>query len=304
MQPSTSRPDDPAKPADEAATALPRETLRGERLCMKCLQPLLGRPVEREPETGLLHVRCGECGTAAALFEYPTLAPWMRRMRAVVATSLATLAFVTAIVVAGIAGLFAGVTGPVVSEEAGDALSTSWQEATSATPDPQGFSFSGWSPADMSWIASPEGQRAFGEALWSRGALEPQLVIPAFATSMLTIAALALGGALLRHRAPMRMLLAALPALVGVSIATLIVDTMTSSLFGGLAQPTWRQLCEREYATSVTLANGAFYVAWTSLCALAAPSVVATIARTILPPSDRRLVAWIWEWRGMPVPRD
>jgi hypothetical protein len=37
--------------------------------------------------------------------------------------------------------------------------------------------------------------------------------------------------------------------------------------------------------------------------ALAGPSVAAGIARLILPPRDRALVGWLWEWRGKPIPR-
>jgi len=49
----------------------PRETVAGDRVCMQCLHPLAGSSIVREPETGLLYCRCVECGTAAALLEYP-----------------------------------------------------------------------------------------------------------------------------------------------------------------------------------------------------------------------------------------
>lgn len=294
MQPTGPGPTDPDAP---------RETLRGERLCMRCLQPLVGRPIEREPETGLLYVRCGECGTAGALFDYPTLAPWMRRVRVVVATSLTVLAAAAAVGIAAIAGVFTGAVGPIVADEASEALVRTWERETKQAADPQGFGLVGWSRADLDWLATEEGRRALAASAWSPEALEPQVVIGAFATSILAVAALLLGGLLLRQRAPARMLLAALPVGLGATVAVLIVYNSIGMAFAGAPAPTWDQVCSHELATRVSIVNGAFFVAWTALCALVAPAAVALVARTVLPPADRRLVAWIWEWRGKPVPR-
>jgi hypothetical protein len=46
-------------------------TIRGDLLCCACGFNLFGQPVSRDTGTGLLVARCPECGTAAALQEYP-----------------------------------------------------------------------------------------------------------------------------------------------------------------------------------------------------------------------------------------
>ena len=69
----------------------PRETVSGDRVCMQCLHPLAGSAIVREPETGLLYCRCVECGTAAAMLEYPTITPWIRRMKSVAAAFFVTV---------------------------------------------------------------------------------------------------------------------------------------------------------------------------------------------------------------------
>ncbi|HED53526.1 MAG TPA: hypothetical protein ENJ00_04925, partial [Phycisphaerales bacterium] len=45
----------------------------GDRLCVACAYNLRGQPVYRESEYGLYLVRCPECGTPAAIQEYPML---------------------------------------------------------------------------------------------------------------------------------------------------------------------------------------------------------------------------------------
>ena len=88
----------PTGTAGDARPA-PIETLTGDRLCMQCMHPLVGSPITREPQTGLLYVRCGECGTASALFEYPTVGPWVRRMKAVASSTLVVIALMLIIVI-------------------------------------------------------------------------------------------------------------------------------------------------------------------------------------------------------------
>ena len=43
-----------AAATDGPKTPEPNETLSGDRLCMECMHPLVGSPIMREPQTGLL----------------------------------------------------------------------------------------------------------------------------------------------------------------------------------------------------------------------------------------------------------
>ena len=103
---------------DETPTTktTPRETLTGDRLCMQCLHPLVGRTIEREATTGLLYVRCGECATASALFEYPAAAPWMHRMKTVAASTFAVFAIFAVLALGGVTGGFTAGSAQVATD--------------------------------------------------------------------------------------------------------------------------------------------------------------------------------------------
>ncbi len=149
---------------DKAPTNQPRETLQGDRLCAQCLQPLVGRTIEREPETGLLFVRCGECGTASALFEYPTATPWINRMKAVVASTLVFLILGIAIVIAASTGGFTAGAANEAGDCAGDALAAAYPSSNlneKGTP-----AIGRWSSADLPWLATPNGQAALASSRW------------------------------------------------------------------------------------------------------------------------------------------
>ena len=60
----------------------------GDRLCTHCHYNLIGQPVLREPYYSMLIVRCPECGTVAAMQEYPQLGRWANRW-SVISDSLA-----------------------------------------------------------------------------------------------------------------------------------------------------------------------------------------------------------------------
>lgn len=86
--------------ATEPATVAPLEqrvsSLSGDRLCLECGYNLIGQPVLREPHYGLFIARCPECGSVAALQEYPSLGKWAGRF----GTILAALSLVAMLAVA------------------------------------------------------------------------------------------------------------------------------------------------------------------------------------------------------------
>lgn len=51
----------------------------GDRVCISCGFNLVGQTTWREPEYGMVIVRCPECGTCASLQEYPHLGRWANR---------------------------------------------------------------------------------------------------------------------------------------------------------------------------------------------------------------------------------
>ncbi|MBL1217835.1 MAG: hypothetical protein D8M59_10105 [Planctomycetes bacterium] len=51
----------------------------GDRICSMCGFNLYGQPINRESHYNMLAVRCPECGTMAAIQEYPVLGKWGAR---------------------------------------------------------------------------------------------------------------------------------------------------------------------------------------------------------------------------------
>ena len=64
-------------PPDTPST--PLDTISGDRACASCGFNLFGQPITRESHYGLIIARCPECGSVAALQEYPALGKWTRR---------------------------------------------------------------------------------------------------------------------------------------------------------------------------------------------------------------------------------
>ncbi len=80
--------------------------VEGTRPCLRCGHDLHGQSIVVESEHGLLIARCSECGTVAAMSEYPVLGVWGRRLGAALMTVmlglLIPLALLSALVVLGV----------------------------------------------------------------------------------------------------------------------------------------------------------------------------------------------------------
>ncbi len=71
------------------AQETPVSMIEGDRLCTGCSYNLRGQTVVREPHYGLFIARCPECGTPAALQEYPLLGRWPGRIKVFVSLAYA-----------------------------------------------------------------------------------------------------------------------------------------------------------------------------------------------------------------------
>lgn len=111
---------------DERTAAPPESDAAGPRVgaigadrpCTRCGYNLIGQSIQREPHYGLLIARCPECGTAAALQEYPLLGRWAQRLGLLLAGGWVLL--VVALIPATAGTLFG------VTVEAADGLSRGW----------------------------------------------------------------------------------------------------------------------------------------------------------------------------------
>lgn len=61
----------------------PSDQIRADRACAGCGFNLYGQSVTREEHYGLAIARCPECGTVAALQQYPAMTHWVNRSRMV-----------------------------------------------------------------------------------------------------------------------------------------------------------------------------------------------------------------------------
>lgn len=289
-----------------AASASRRETLTGDRLCMQCLHPLVGRTIERDEGTGLLYVRCGECGAPSALFEYPTATPWMQRIKSVVVSTLAALAILAAIALAGASGGFSGVCATVASTESSDTLQMLHARSVPAEPDAtaNGNLASGrYGRVDEEWLTTAEGHAALAASRRSFDALLPFVLIQSIGLVVATPFAMFLGIALMRHGTVRRALWCGVPVAIGSGIA-LSINLTQAQFSASVAAGTrfWVQAAEAHNLPFFSVVSLLVTLVYTSLLAMVAPAFAAAVARTILPPRDRRLVGWIWEWRGKPIP--
>lgn len=75
--------------------------LTGSRACLVCQFNLRGQPIIREPHYKLTTVQCPECGTMAALAEYPILSSWGKRAGSLLAV-VWVLAVIGLLVISGI----------------------------------------------------------------------------------------------------------------------------------------------------------------------------------------------------------
>ncbi|MEY3025215.1 MAG: hypothetical protein RLZZ238_112, partial [Planctomycetota bacterium] len=284
----------------QSRAAPARETLTGDRLCMKCLHPLAGRTIERDPATELLFVRCGECGAASALFEYPTVAPWLSRIKLVAASTLAVVMLLAAAALAGISGGLTAMAAGLATEEAAARLLAVYGESNPPLDEVQrGY----WTACDEAWMVSEEGRQAVERTRWHARPVLPFMLVCSIGCVLLTPCAMLIGTALMRHSALRRGMIALVPCAVGLAIAIPAL-----ALESGIAAPTgmersWSRAAHHEFLMPYAFTAAASMCAVTVMMAAVGPLIVASIARVILPPSDRRLVAWLWEWRGKPIPR-
>ena len=283
------------EPPDIEQTArrdTPRETVSGDRVCMQCLHPLAGSTIVREPETGLLYCRCVECGTAAAMLEYPTITPWIRRMKSV------------ATVTVGVGGLFPGIAAEAASESA-DALVEAYRASGGSTRDSsQQYDSGRYGVADQAWLDSEAGRAALRASRTSPDALLPFLGFAVLGSTLLIPVMLLLGLVCMRRHPLVRALAGLLIPTIGgaISIAGFLVAARAVT-----ARPqniTWTNFCVAESGPVFSMLMVAWLAVVGAVTAMAAPPLAAAMFRFILPPRDRRLVAWIWEWRGKPIPKD
>jgi len=117
------------------------DQIRADRACIGCGFNLYGQTVSKEEHYGLAIARCPECGTVAALQQYPLMSHWVNRFRAILAALWIVLLLGTfGLSTMAISG-FAISISEVASNPLGDYIGlsfTQWQEDQAAGATPAG----------------------------------------------------------------------------------------------------------------------------------------------------------------------
>lgn len=166
---------EPRDAAPEAQRDERVSILCGDRQCVGCAFNLSGQPVVREPHYRMLIVRCPECGTAAALQEYPALGKWAARWAAI-AAGLYLLVLLAGMFAAGGAGF--GFCMAATDELASTVGLTIAEQQVRDGIAPPGYGSSprgatSWDPINPGWLAKQD-----LDALRRRVAPWPTVVIP------------------------------------------------------------------------------------------------------------------------------
>ncbi len=136
--------------------------ITADRLCAKCGYNLIGQIVRREPRYRLLVARCPECGTVAAMQEYPLLGRWAARWGLVIA-ALWFLLLLSVLV--GMSSAVMGMSWGIayegsypLAQEIRQQQSDWQQQQTGGTTTQQPAWMSWWSDLDPNWWTQAKGR--------------------------------------------------------------------------------------------------------------------------------------------------
>ncbi len=126
--------------------------LVADRACSRCAFNLIGQTIVREPRYDLLIVRCPECGTVAALHEYPLLGRWANRWAAMAAGLWFLVLTAATIGISAIIFGFTVGTHHLTSQTVAQRIATAYESHLRAT-NPQSQT-TGWWNIDQQWWAT------------------------------------------------------------------------------------------------------------------------------------------------------
>lgn len=273
----------------------------GDRPCAKCQFNLSGQVVVREPHYGMLIARCPECGTPAALQEYPFLGKWATRAGY-------ALAVWWLLVMAGLLLGTAGI-GAMMSEELARDLARPYSEhvqsaynsfvAAQGPPNP-GQSWPMANQQAVTWWGGQNAARLFDVAGGWSGAISWRALW--FAWYM--VLAMGCCGVAFSVAAPHarwrgRVVLTLLVA--GLGAAFLMLEVQTSARYAYFAGPfwsAWHHLVVPLGGLSLGIAAACFFGGM-----VAGRPVARRVAVLLLPPRLRGPLGFLWRADGKGMPR-
>jgi hypothetical protein len=273
--------------------------LKGDRCCAGCGFNLYGQTIVREPHYRMLMVRCPECGTAAAMQEYPTLSriTWRIRMAlsaAFLAWMLGFMAITGAVVYAFAEGTMQSVLIPYT-----DAANSAWNQ-WSAANQPQ-TQRTGWWNANQGmeqwWAALPPGKLFADFGGWARlnwwG-----LLTWVFAALVLIPFGVVWSVALARLRGLRLILVLMLPLVFTALVAIEEFVNASNQWFYGV-----QYLVQKQVGWVPLAMTMAFAAACLIVGALAGRPIARTFLRFVLPARLLAAFSFLWIVDGKEMPR-
>jgi hypothetical protein len=288
-------------------------TVAGHRLCASCGFALLGQPILREPHYEMLIIRCPECGTVAAVQEYPALGRWAGRWAALLA---ALWLFVLVVAVFASAGLLFGMSQGMLEEGSrgyAEEIARAHDQWYRALPDPKNSPVTQYMPTQSavsaySWVDSSwwEGvdKAAFLEAQGGGfGAIDPRAM---WFLGWVALAGVVVGVfwsvALLGQRRSRAIVLVILVVALAAGFAWMANATSDYSwMGGGVTYAAWAARAQlAPYVEAIALLAGAVAAA----AGIWFGRPLARLAvRTLLPPHLRPSLHVLWLADGLTPPR-
>jgi hypothetical protein len=261
--------------------------VEGTRPCLRCGHDLHGQSILREPEHGLFIARCPECGTVAALTEYPTLGVWGRRLgTALMATMIALLipmALLSALALFGMSAILFDErireVRPVLESMASDPLNGQ------ITPE--------W------WIAN--GAEARQRMLAALFRFDRQDLMLAVAMSPLPVLIGIVWSAILSGLPGRRVWLAG-PLIGAIGILYIALGFINEAPLGvvtvWISDAAFQSMAWPGMATFLGIGTGLM-----TLGLLLGRTLFRLLASFALPPRSRRMVSFLWTIDGLDPPR-
>jgi hypothetical protein len=257
----------------------------GTRPCLRCGHDLHGQSIVREPEYGLFIARCSECGTVAAMTEYPTLGVWGRRLGIVLMTVMIALLIPVALLSA--LAIF-GISTVIFDERihaAREALKVMLGGDSQITPE--------W------WIANgADARRRMTEAFFQFDRGNLMLVV---ATSPVAMVIGVIWSGLLVGLSRRRLWLAG-PVLGVIALAYVGLAVLERDILG--VTPVW--IYSAAFTIMAWPGMGSIIALQTGLLIvglLLGRTLTRWLATFALPPRARRLVSFLWTVDGLDPPR-
>jgi len=303
------------KSPEPAASEVRTGAILTDRPCARCGFNLYGQAITREPVYQMLVARCPECGTVAALQEYPALGRWAGRWAAALAALWLLLVFAAVLGVGAAAKGYGtevhmAAVAPLAQRIAQEHQEYQAQAAAAAGSNVNATQSwllaQGVSPAttiETSWWASQD-----GAAIRSRAAQAgPPLDLWAlwdWRGLPLIFGPIGLAAGIALVSVPRRRLWWVVPALMlGAAVFMLLVA----------ASDRPRGAWAGQYVGATNLAAGldGRWIQWTTIALATLPlglgawlgrPVARMVIRGLLPPAMRASLAVLWTCDGLPPP--